>query len=873
MSDAFSDLWNSSAPSKPDVPKTLGGSAVAPSQVRGSTTRKTPDVFSLLASTNSSLTNSRTNVPQKPTSSSQPIAPAPKPPNGNDAFQDLLEGTISSSANNAQMTIAERAAQVEQQRLEAQMKRHQTIKSGASAWQGLDSLANPTSTLSTATNAVSNSTLDDDDWGFGSLSQPQRARSTKPIEAKSSSIDDDWGLDDFANPTGSSAASTKLSTPDPPRSRQLWDMDDLMTANGQPQETVSILEQTGLDDQNDGFLRHVTYDEDDILGDLGKPIDSVPRPSQNVRDFHDSAEPFSHTKQEAPQNTRGSKQGSSRPVSPPPHILGQIVEMGFSVQQARVALAATDTGLDVQGALEMLLSNGAASSSHPATPRRQSPANVPALPRGHRDRIKERSRSSSLQRDNDQRDGNIQEQADKLIAQASEIGLGMLNKASIFWREGKERIQKVYEERATGSNLASGSKKPASHLSGRPKWMTDMEGGEHEVGAAQGTYRDDTDNDQATRRNQITSQQISLSAPRASTNSTRPSSDLAATTTVAADLLSSNEPTAYVSPWRRGKPKPKTDPETFDPSPKAGSTTRTGTPRAPSPVRAAPRASVVPATQSAISISTQHKDRGAEKFRLGQYSEAEAAYSTAIAALPDSHLLLVPLYNNRALTRLKTGDYPGAVDDTTVVLVIIGLGYHPARELMVSRADEGASVDLADGVTKALKRRAEAFEGREKWEDAKKDWEVLAGKEWVKPNIRSEAVRGAGRCRRMVQAPSSSSSVAQPIDGPRKPKPRPARPQVPSGPSEALAKLRSANDAAEAEDQARYDLKDSVDARILAWKSGKEANIRALLASLDLVLWPELGLQKVGMAELVSPAQVKIRYTKTIAKLHPDKVP
>jgi len=37
-------------------------------------------------------------------------------------------------------------------------------------------------------------------------------------------------------------------------------------------------------------------------------------------------------------------------------------------------------------------------------------------------------------------------------------------------------------------------------------------------------------------------------------------------------------------------------------------------------------------------------------------------------------------------------------------------------------------------------------------------------------------------------------------------------------------------------------------------------------------LWPELGLQKVGMAELVSPAQVKIRYTKTIAKLHPDKL-
>lgn len=67
-------------------------------------------------------------------------------------------------------------------------------------------------------------------------------------------------------------------------------------------------------------------------------------------------------------------------------------------------------------------------------------------------------------------------------------------------------------------------------------------------------------------------------------------------------------------------------------------------------------------------------------------------------------------------------------------------------------------------------------------------------------------------------------------------------------------------------------MKDSIDARLGAWKNGKESNLRALIASLDSVLWPELGWQKVGMAELVTPNQVKIRYTKAIAKLHPDKV-
>ncbi len=44
-------------------------------------------------------------------------------------------------------------------------------------------------------------------------------------------------------------------------------------------------------------------------------------------------------------------------ASPPPHIIGHIVEMGFSLQQARLALVAMNTDLDVQHALEVFLSN------------------------------------------------------------------------------------------------------------------------------------------------------------------------------------------------------------------------------------------------------------------------------------------------------------------------------------------------------------------------------------------------------------------------------------------------------------------------------------------------------------------------------------
>jgi len=59
---------------------------------------------------------------------------------------------------------------------------------------------------------------------------------------------------------------------------------------------------------------------------------------------------------------------------------------------------------------------------------------------------------------------------------------------------------------------------------------------------------------------------------------------------------------------------------------------------------------------------------------------------------------------------------------------------------------------------------------------------------------------------------------------------------------------------------------------LLNWRSGKEANLRALIASLDAVLWPELGWKRVGMHELVTESQLKVRYVKAIAKVHPDKL-
>ncbi|KAH0628437.1 hypothetical protein JD844_009603 [Phrynosoma platyrhinos] len=56
------------------------------------------------------------------------------------------------------------------------------------------------------------------------------------------------------------------------------------------------------------------------------------------------------------------------------------------------------------------------------------------------------------------------------------------------------------------------------------------------------------------------------------------------------------------------------------------------------------------------------------------------------------------------------------------------------------------------------------------------------------------------------------------------------------------------------------------------WIDGKERNIRALLSTLHTVLWEgETKWKPVGMADLVTPDQVKKYYRKAVLVVHPDK--
>lgn len=303
----------------------------------------------------------------------------------------------------------------------------------------------------------------------------------------------------------------------------------------------------------------------------------------------------------------------------------------------------------------------------------------------------------------------------------------------------------------------------------------------------------------------------------------------------------------------------------------------------------APSRLVPSITSSALSISASKRAAGTASFKRGDYAEAHGHYTSALTPLPPTHPLAIVVRCNRALTNIKVGDPKAAIVDADAALEIIGVSR--GEDEFISIGDAEGDKPMKEFFAKALSRKAEALEAMEKWTDAASVW-----RDAIEAGVGgSVAIQGRNRCEKASEPRPAASTQARPAatltsigpssrpltstsSAPR----RTANPSRPSGSNglggnssgepEAVKRLREANAAAAAASDEAFALTDVVDARLAAWKGGKADNLRALLASLDAVLWAEAGWKKVGMADLVMPPRVKVTYMKAIAKVHPDKV-
>ncbi|KAH1129709.1 hypothetical protein J1N35_001087 [Gossypium stocksii] len=90
--------------------------------------------------------------------------------------------------------------------------------------------------------------------------------------------------------------------------------------------------------------------------------------------------------------------------------------------------------------------------------------------------------------------------------------------------------------------------------------------------------------------------------------------------------------------------------------------------------------------------------------------------------------------------------------------------------------------------------------------------------------------------------------------------------------AKALAEKNQRDIQVQREQAERHRISGTLDVEIKRWAAGKEGNLRALLSTLQYVLWPECGWQPVSLTDLITGAAVKKAYRKATLCIHPDKV-
>ena len=650
-------------------------------------------------------------------------------------------------------------------------------------------------------------------------------------------------------------------------------------------------------------------DDDDVLGLLGKPVSELP-----------------------PKEVRRTPPPVAAEGHPVDKAIAELVDMGFPAEKARVALVATDSGIDVQAAVGLLLNQAHAKSrSKSQTPLGSEAEHSTGDQLGSESNtapawMRQKSRpNASRQHSENSKSAGAERDAGKY---ASELGNNFFKTANSLWKTGQKKLTKAVSDFNTDTDPS------------QPKWMKEVSTDRE---APTTLRRESTTNGKDPRSRQPptapnmtdeavllemgrerpqpaksrTSRSTSRAIPHAEPSRTAADDDLVRprqavqhhTTNTAQPrskptrkMNEEEEVQAYISPARRKKAPPKPqmpEPDLLSgvsaaskPAPSLAASTSTPSPLSQRPAITKPSAPLpsrpkapprnVPSLSSiSFQSSTSHRIAGTSAFKLGNYGEAASSYTFALRDLPQSHPLTIVLLTNRALTHLKNGDPKQCIVDADTALQVIGPSRGMGENIDIG-GDEGKK-DMAPYWGKAMMRRAEALEQLERLADAAKVW-----KECVEAGVGgSTSIQGRNRCEKAagISNPASQPTSRKSTPAPRKPAPKSAvsrtsalddlsgRPSLPHAAlSEAVTRLRAANEAAAKVDDEKFALGDSVTERVDQWRKGKESNLRALLGSLDTVLWADSGWKKVNMSELLNPSKVKLNYMKGIAKVHPDKV-
>ncbi|PYH48840.1 UBA/TS-N domain protein [Aspergillus saccharolyticus JOP 1030-1] len=821
-------------------------------------------------------------------------------PDNKDSFANLVSFNPASANKNLSLLEQQKQLEAERARKEAEKRSRFETQYGGQNNQFWDSLEhggtnkNPAPIAAASQSSAASADGDDDILAAFNASAPVDASTHFPVPSSSPALRVGAGLTQNTY-NGASAPLNGDSMAFPEDDDDPFGLNQLKSKPAQsPQQPQPAV------------------DDDDFLGLLGKPVSEITRPEPPA-------------KPPTPMKTE-NRDLSPRPTSGIDHAIAELVDMGFPADKASQALRMTSSGTDVQAAVGLLLTQAHEESRQKSRNRSAGGDRLSAHPERGRDRNEGSSRDvPSWAQQNPTRSNNRSPMsAEKDPSQlAAAFGNNILKTANSLWKTGNKKLQQVVQE----FNV--------DHDPSQPRWMRDVSAHAHGETTSNHSRVDRPRDDRSraptqpeARSEKMTDEALLLEsggpvrssrnparsndgpAPRTASNTVRrqqspprerpmqqpafmrqaPNAEMRdPRSRLTKSAVEEQSAQAYVSPARRKRPvahspapEPKVD--LFDssapaptpkpkPSPSPAQLSRSSTPSRTLPTRPkAPPRSIPPVSPQALSTTHRQREIAAEAYKRGDYGAAHEAFSAALTPLPDKHPITILIRSNRAMTALKVGEPKVAIGDADTMLELIG----PLK-------GEGESIDLCNGEAakpmkdffgKALMRKAEALEQLERWAEAAQTWKLAVESGYGG----STSIQGRNRCEKAAGISKPAARPAAPARRPPAPAPKKASAlddlQGSSGASsEAVTRLREANQAAERADEEKFALSESVDARLAAWKGGKQDNLRALLGSLDSVLWPEAGWKKVNMSELILPNKVKIQYMKGIAKVHPDKIP
>lgn len=678
-----------------------------------------------------------------------------------------------------------------------------------------------------------------------------------------SSHESNWDFDLLDSKLTSIPVSTTNSTATP-------------TSHADPFEVEALT-------QNETFdLRYSTDQDDNPLGILAQPANVLTNQNKDEVKPDNNLEAVEHIQDTPNESTLPPNEDDEDAK------LAQLIEMGFSLQQSKFALEAT-LGQDIQAAINLLVQN---SETAQRLQPNQSDNRRPIVQNERTRNAESHAQQPEMRREVGSRpsgknDDNIQIQTEKLVMQAQELGGFLYKNAASYFKASRDKVTKAvgdWQEQQRTQRLEE-HKGPI-----RPKWMT---GDNDTVDLSTGSverFKDDDDDAEAEMSSRMAERRRVEEIERQKKIKQRETAAIAHKARqqqqLKKDLLFDDDQTTYVSPSRRRAATPKND-GSMSPSFSNGSPNKTSLPlsQKPAPEITSPKANrptrpIINVPADVLTKANNFRNSGNEKFKIGQFGEAEAAYSEAINVLPSGYDLQILLYNNRAATRLKNGDYKKCIEDCDL-----------AFELCKQNGDgsvviENIDIQYRDQLVKSLYRKAEALENIEKYNDALATCELLIKYEGTS---NSNINQRMSRCRQALNPKSISKPKNTSPQVPKSQKPgdlmamfdpTAASSNPPSlvvseeelSKSKAVTAMRAKAAEKEAEDAEKLQKVDDVNARILAWKAGKEQNLRALLATLDSLLWPGAQWKGAQMSELINPKKCKITYMKAISKVHPDKV-